>query len=80
MRENELNSCIEWKMDFDKVPKPSAKSYKIWEEFIKWLKEQKIQTIVDFEPWIQTNLQISPDREYIRDASKEVVKYYKRGR
>jgi len=79
MREHYSQSCVKWTMEFEKVPKPSKKSYQIWEEFIKWLKEQKIQTIVDFEPWIQTNLQISPDREYIRDASKEVVKYYKRG-
>jgi len=77
LRENELNSCIEWKMDFDKVPKPSAKSYKIWEEFIKWMKEQRITTIVDFEPWVNTKFQISSDKEYVKETTKNGVIYHK---
>ena len=79
MREKEATSCIEWKIDYEKVPKPSAKSYEIWIEYTKWLQEQKIMIIVDFEPWIQTKYEISVDTEYIREKRQNEIIYYKKG-
>ena len=78
LREKELNSCLEWKIEFEKMPKPSAKSFKIWEDFTIWLKEQKIVTIVDFEPWVKAKWQISQDKEYVKEVKQNDVIYYKK--
>ena len=40
MREKEKRSCIEWKIKVDIAPKPSTKWYRIWGEYLKWLKEK----------------------------------------
>ena len=79
MREREMKSCVEWKFEYDKVPKPSAKSYEIWDKFMEWLSNQKIATIVDFEPWVTTKYQISTDGEYIKEQSKNLIQYYGKG-
>jgi len=79
MREKELKSCVEWKFKYDEVPKPSAKSYEIWERFMEWIGTQQIETIVDFEPWVTTKFQMSSDGEYIKEKSKNGFNYYGKG-
>ena len=46
---------------------------------MKWMKEQRIITIVDFEPWVKTKFQISSDKEYVKETTKNGVIYHKRG-
>ena len=38
-RECEEKSCIMWKFDFEVVPKPSRKSFELWNRFVDWLVE-----------------------------------------
>jgi len=61
------------------VLKLSAKSYKIWEKYAQWLKEQKIKTIVDFESWVTTKFVISIDKEYVKVNTQNEKSYYKKG-
>ena len=79
MRENEVRSCVEWNFKFEIVLKPSNKLYGIWEQYVKWLKEQKIITIVDFEPWVQIMHKISSDKEYLKEKKENEKIYYKKG-
>ena len=61
------------------MPKPSAKSYEIWGKYMDWLRDQKIETIVDFEPWVMTKYEMSTDGDYIKKQSKNEIIYYGKG-
>ena len=79
IRGKEVRSCVEWKFKLKRVPKPSKKSYGIWEQYVKWLKEQKIITILDFEPWVQIRYVISSDKECLKEKKKNEETCYKKG-
>ena len=55
--EMEDKSSIEQKIEFNKVLKPSKKSFKLWREFVVWIKAKEIMTIVDFK-------EMTKDRKY----------------
>ena len=69
-REDDMISCVRWKVEFESVPRPSKKLFQLWRDFVEWLLQKKIETIVDFGTEIETIYQISDDRQYIK---KKVV-------
>ena len=77
-RESEAKSVIEWKIEFDKVPKLSKKSFKLWKKFIEWIIMQKIVTIVDFGLKIKIKYEIVNDRKYLKEYINYKVIYYKK--
>ena len=79
MREKEARSSVIWKFKFDVVPKPSNRSYGTWEQCVKWLKEQRIIAIVDFEPWVQTTHETSSDKEHLKEKKENEETCYKKG-
>ena len=34
---------------FENAPKPSKKSYEIWNKFAEWMIDEKAKTIIDFD-------------------------------
>ena len=65
-RDDKSISCVRWKIPFEKVPRPSNKSFKMWREFVNWLVQKRIETIVDFSCDIETAYSISDDEKYIK--------------
>ena len=56
-REGLETSSIRQKVKFVQVPRPSAKSLKIWQDFIEWLSKQSIRTVNDFDDQIECRYQ-----------------------
>ena len=47
-REVYERSAIIWNVKFEEIRKPHKRLIDEWKEFVKWLKEQQIETVVDF--------------------------------
>ena len=77
-REEEAKSSIEWMIEFDAVPRPSKKSFQIWNNFVGWIVSQEIMTVVDFESKIRTRYEISKNGQYFREHQKDKIIYYKK--
>ena len=45
---------------------------------MEWLQAQRIETIVDFEPWVTTKYQISTDNDYLQMNAGNEIRYYKK--
>ena len=72
---DEDKSCVLWKTKFDQVPKPSQKSYRLWNEFVDWLLSKRIETIVDFDLEVDTIYKMSSDKKYVKkkEGNEEVL-------
>ena len=62
-RYDEDKSCVMWKTNFENVPKPSKKSYQLWNNFVDQLVNKRIKTIVDFDNEIDTVYKIIRDKK-----------------
>jgi len=62
-RYDEDKSCVMWKTNFENVPKLSKKSYQLWNNFVDWLVNKRIETIVDFDNEIDTVYKITRDKK-----------------
>ena len=60
------SSYVIWKCQFEIVPKPSRKSYELWNNFMDWLLEKQIEMIVDFENKIETVYEMSSNGVYVK--------------
>ena len=49
----------------------------MWQEFVEWLLQKIIETIVDFNGEIDTVYEISSDRKYIKTRIEETEITYK---
>ena len=67
-----------WTVEFDEVPKPSKVSFKLWEDFVEWLKYQNIMMIVDFELSIKTKYKISEDGKHAKENDENKITCYER--
>ena len=76
-RYDEDKSYVIWRKKFEDVPKPSKKSYQLWYNFVDWLVNKKIETIVDFENEIDTVYKITRDKQYIKKKIGEDEVVYK---
>ena len=73
-------SSVRWKVSFNVVPKPRKRLIEIWTEFLKWLKNQQIETIIDFQQSISTKFFISNDLKYVKVKEDNEELYFKRER
>ena len=76
----EINECssIRWKFSFEQVPQASNKTRSIWNQFIQWLFEQNIQTIIDFSNYYSYKYYVSSDKEYACKEKQEGRIYYQK--
>ena len=49
MREWNESRAIRWKVMFKEVIKSPKRLVEVWKEFVDWLKNQKVDTIIDFD-------------------------------
>jgi hypothetical protein len=78
-RESLERSSVLWKIKFDEVKKPNTKLIEKWKNFTEWLKTQQIETIIDFDKFINTKYKISNDRQYVKEMKNSSYSYYKAG-
>ena len=72
-------SSLIWNIDFENVRKPHKKLIEIWREFIEWIKLQRIETVIDFDGFVSTKYEISPDQKWVKESMDNNVKYYELG-
>ena len=72
----ENKSSIEQTIEFDEIPKPSKKSFKLWREFAVWMKAQEIMIIFHFESKIIIRYTMTKDGKYSREQIDKIVAYY----
>jgi len=73
-------SSVRWKVSFDVVPKPCKRLIETWTEFLKWLKEQQIETIIDFQQSISIKFLVSNDLKYVQVKEDNEELYFERER
>ena len=71
-------STILWKVKFDEVRKPHKRLIAEWIDFVVWLKEQQIETIVDFSKSVNTTYEITPERKYVKQVKNNKVWFYEK--
>ena len=72
----EIESQIEWKLEFLNIPKPTTKAKKSWEKFKYWLKIQPIITICDFKQFSQLKVQVLACKKYYSRKTNTITEYY----
>jgi len=76
MREWNESRAIRWKVMFKEVIKSPKILVEVWKEFVDWLKNQKVDTIIDFDDKITTKYEISFYRRVVKVNNRN-TKYYK---
>ena len=47
-----------------------------WTTFFAWMKNQEIETIIDFGMFMNTKYDVSQDKKHVRESINNEVKYY----
>ena len=63
-------------MTFEEVIKPHKRLVEVWKEFVDWLKNQEVDTIIDFDDKITIKYKISFDRRVVKVNNRN-TEYYK---
>ena len=71
-------SVIRWKFKFYKVPPTSNKTRSIWNDYLQWLKQQNVQTKVDFYNHCEYQHYISIDKRYACEVKEGVKTCYQK--
>jgi len=74
-REVKLKSCLKWKTKLIEVPTPLRKSIEIWENFVTWISQKEIKTIIDFDSKIETKYEVAGN-QYVRKNEENETQYY----
>jgi len=74
----ESKSSLKWRIPFPTLPKPSKKSVEIWSEFIQWIVNKDIVTILDFCDKCESKYQISEDEQYLRERINNSFVYFEK--
>ena len=77
-REVYERSSVIWKVKFKAVRKPHKRLIDEWKEFVKWLKEQHIETIVDFSLNVNTKYEVTNDYKYVKKITSNEVCFYEK--
>jgi len=78
MKEWNTRSCIQWKINFPTIPKPSKKSIQIWKDFTEWLRTKHIMTIYDFSNKATFKYCIRLDSNMIKEVDGETTRYFEK--
>jgi len=75
-REVYERSAIIWNVKFEEIKKPHKRLIDEWKEFVKWLTEQQIETVVDFCQNVSTKYEVTNNHEYVKKIVGNEVWYY----